>query len=121
MALKFLFVFTVTNTTKVLYKKDIVVVVPKECMDYTNRIVAAAIKKRGIVFTGVRHGLIIKDMVDVGFLVDPKTDYVYEREQGFIDSNGRFLRRDEARDVALAARQIDKTKHKGLLYSEDLW
>ena len=84
------------------------------------KIIAAAIKKKGIVFTGVRHGQIIRQMLDLGFLVDPEADYVTQGEQGFIDSNNVFLDREYAKLVALDAQQIDST-HKGLLYSEDLW
>lgn len=83
------------------------------------RIVAAAICKNGIVFTGVRHGHIIRDMVAVGFLSDIKKDYVSGDEQGFIDNNGIYVSREHARTIAIHSGQI-KPDH-GTLYSEDLW
>ena len=83
------------------------------------RIVIAAIKKNGIVFTGLRHGHIIRDMVGCGFLKDPKEDYVYTEEQGFVDNHGKYWSREDARDVAVEAGQVDSTH--GTLYSEDLW
>lgn len=83
------------------------------------RIVVAAVCKNGVVFTGDRHGHIIKDMVTVGFLKEMNKDYVSSEEQGFVDSNNIYWPRDEAWHVALAAGQI-KSNH-GTLYSEDLW
>ncbi len=83
------------------------------------RIVCAAVKKYGVVFTGVRHGYIIKSMVDVGFLKDVKKDYVQPSEQGFVDNENNYLSREEAREVAIKSGQI-KDSH-GTLYSEDLW
>jgi hypothetical protein len=82
------------------------------------RIVAAAIKRDGVVFTGVRHGHIIRDMVDVGFLTDMNKPVTYA-EQGFIDSRGNYWQRDDAWQVAFEAGQIEK--EHSTLYSEDLW
>lgn len=84
----------------------------------SRKIVAAAIKRDGIVFTGVRHGLIIRDMVSVMFLTDMNKP-VLMSEQGFIDSNGKYWQREDAWDVAYKAGQIKK--NHGTLYSEDLW
>ena len=95
------------------------VVTPVEVPKDTNRIVIAAIKKNGIVFTGLRHGFIIRDMVSTGFLKDPNKDKVLNEEQGFVDSNNIFLTREGARGIAIIAGQI-KPNH-GMLYSEDLW
>lgn len=83
-----------------------------------NRVIAAAIKRDGIIFTGVRHGHIIRDMVAVGFLTD-KNKPVRAEEQGFIDSQGRFIGRFTARQVAFKAGQVDRIE--GELYSEDVW
>lgn len=83
------------------------------------KIVAAAVKKYGVVFTGVRHGHIIRDMVAVGFLTDVKNDYVFAKEQGFVDSHNNYLSREQAWHVAVDAGQIDSGH--GVLYSEDLW
>jgi hypothetical protein len=82
------------------------------------KIIAAAIKRDGIVFTGVRHGHIIKSMVDVGFLTDMNKP-VLGHEQGFIDERGEYWNREESRQIAIYAGQI-KPDH-GTLYSEDLW
>lgn len=83
------------------------------------KIIAAAIKRGRVVFTGVRHGHIIRDMVAVGFITDIKKDYVHSHEQGFIDENGDYWNREESRQIAIHAGQI-KPDH-GTLYSEDLW
>lgn len=83
------------------------------------RIVAAAVRKRGVVFTGVRHGYVIQSMVEVGFLKDMQKDQVVASEQGFIDQYGKYYPMEKARDVAIIAGQI-KPNH-GTLYSEDLW
>lgn len=83
------------------------------------RIVAAAVKKYGVVFTGVRHGYVIQSMVDVGFLSDIKRDYVHQKEQGFVDSHNNYLTRAQAWHVAKDAGQIEEGH--GVLYSEDLW
>lgn len=82
------------------------------------RLVAAAIKRDGVVFTGDRHGHIIKQMVTVGFLTDMTHPVLFD-EQGFIDSQGKYWSRDEAWKIAYEAGQI--TEGHGTLYSEDLW
>jgi len=84
-----------------------------------NRIVAAAIEKNGVVFTGTRHGNIIRDMVITKFITDMDNDYVEQHEQGFIDLNGEFWNREQSRDIAVEAGQVSRD-HK-TLYSEDLW
>lgn len=42
-------------------------------------------------------------------------------EQGFIDSDGRFMSRGRAASMALGAGQIAKLRWPPALYSEDLW
>lgn len=84
-----------------------------------SKIVIAAIKKNGVVFTGTRHGHIIRDMVESGFIKDQKKDYVEQHEQGFVDDKGNYHSRDDARYIAIHAEQV-KPDH-GILYSEDLW
>ena len=81
------------------------------------RIVAAAIMWKAKVMTGVRHGHIIKDIVELGLIKDP--EIVLSSQQGFIDQYGKYYSREKARDVAIAAKQV-KPDH-GTLYSEDLW
>lgn len=47
-----------------------------------------------------------------------------EHVQGFLASDGKFLKREEAYMVAVRAGQIDwnkKTAPKYVLFSEDLW
>ena len=83
-----------------------------------NRITAAAIMRSGAVFTGLRHGLIIKEMVDTGFLTDINKP-VLDREQGFVDSNGIYWDRQNACVIAKSAGQV--LLDHGTLYSEDLW
>lgn len=81
------------------------------------KIVAAAYNYHGMIFTGSRHYRIIQDIAAVfgeGVINDkPKDD-------GFMTDRGRFVKRREARDIALAAGQITE-EHRGVLYSEDLW
>lgn len=82
------------------------------------RIVAAAVERDGVVFTGQRHGHIIRDMVEMGFLTDKKKP-VQAEEQGFVASDGKAYSRRAAREIAIRSGQI-KPDH-GTLYSEDLW
>jgi len=82
------------------------------------KIIIAAIKRDGIVFTGLRHGHIIRDMVECGFLTDMNKP-VLGHEQGFVDENGDYWDREESRQIAIHGGQI-KPDH-GTLYSEDLW
>lgn len=78
------------------------------------KIVDAAIKySDGEVATGKRHYQII-------FLKSIEGRSSIGAEQGFVDSKGNFLTREEAKEVALRAGQIKKS-HKGLLFSEDVW
>lgn len=81
-------------------------------------IVIAAIKRDGIVFTGLRHGHIIRDMVECGFLTDINKP-VLDQEQGFVDDLGNYIPRPQATAIAVEAGQV-KEGH-GTLYSEDLW
>ena len=83
------------------------------------RIVIAAVKCDGIVFTGLRHGHIIRDMVGCGYLTDIKEGPEKTKDQGFVDNHNRYFNREEARVIAIEAGQIDKDH--GTLYSEDLW
>jgi len=83
------------------------------------RVIAAAIKFNGVVFTGDRHGHIIKYMVQIGVLKDMKRDKILDKHQGFIDEKGEFWDRDESRRIAIVAQQV--WHDHGVLYSEDLW
>lgn len=78
------------------------------------KIVDAAIRYNdGEVATDKRHYQII-------FLKSITGQSSIGAEQGFVDSEGNFLTRDEAKEVALKAGQIKKS-HKGTLFSEDVW
>lgn len=83
------------------------------------KIIAAAIRWRGAVFTGVRHGEIIEQIVKLGQITEEERPITGE-PQGFIDEFGIFRTRAIAKLMAISAGQI-KADHKGELYSEDLW
>jgi len=70
------------------------------------------------MYTGVRHGDIIKQIVDLGQIDDGEK--VKEENQGFMDEFGIWRTREIAKLMALSAEQISPS-HKGTLYSEDLW
>lgn len=84
-----------------------------------SRIIAAAIRYKGVTYTGSRHGHIIRSMVEVTTLKDMLKDKVTDNMQGFIDQYGRWYSREDSREIAIKANQI-KPDH-GTLYSEDLW
>lgn len=78
-------------------------------------IVNAAIKyPDGEIVVSKRHYKIIALQAKLG--KNSKDDCI----QGFVDSKGNFLTREEAREIALDNGQLNK-KHEGELYSEDLW
>lgn len=85
-------------------------------------IIAAAIKRGPVVFTGTRHGFIIKQMVEVGFIhVDSPSERVSFEEQGFLTSEGRWVDRREGMQIAIDAEQVEYKEHFPELFSEDLW
>lgn len=63
-----------------------------------------------------RHGDIMRSIGAAGlnYIVGPE-------EQGFLTSTGRFVKRVEAGEIALAAKQIERLNYPPQLYSEDLW
>lgn len=77
------------------------------------KIVSAAILQNGQIFTGIRHSLIIKDIVNT-LNIDRVTG-----EQGFITESGFFVNREEAQILALKFGQIKNNVR--ILCSEDLW
>ncbi|RUP25858.1 MAG: hypothetical protein EKK51_31515 [Mycolicibacterium sp.] len=81
------------------------------------RIVAAAIRWKGVVFTGVRHAHIRRQITDLGHVSDD--EYLDFDCEGFIDSAGTFLSRAQARPIAEAAGQAQPSST--LLVSEDMW
>jgi hypothetical protein len=88
-------------------------------MRFTRRIdmiVASAIKKDGVVYTGRRHNNILCDRSrPFGFL--------RAGEQGFVTDTGEFLDRVAAAVHAFECGQLSERKviEGGRLYSEDLW
>lgn len=85
-------------------------------------IIGVAINKAGTIYSLLRpnrHHNVIKYMVDLG--VSPKGE---DAIQGFIDNNGLFLEREEAKKLALTNNQFRKestTPDSPWLFSEDLW
>lgn len=84
-------------------------------------IVAAAIKRGTLIFTGTRHANIIRDMVDLGVVQELPKDRVLSTEQGFLTSEGRWVDRSEGMRLAVDAGQLDYREHFNDLFSEDLW
>jgi hypothetical protein len=79
------------------------------------KIIAAAILERGRVWTGIRHHLIIRDIVaELGQGAAPILG-----EQGFVTDDGRFVEREEAAKIAFDAGQIGQPKK--YLFSEDVF
>lgn len=81
------------------------------------RIVAAAIRWKGIVFTGVRHAHIRRQITDLGLV--GHGEYLDFDCEGFIDTSGVFLTRVQARPIAERAGQTPPSTD--LLVSEDMW
>lgn len=81
------------------------------------RIMAAAIQWNGIVFTGVRHAHIRRQITELGHV--GHGEYLDFECEGFIDSAGVFLTRLQARPIAEAAGQAPPSSD--LLVSEDMW
>jgi hypothetical protein len=80
------------------------------------KIVAAAVKRDGVIVTGRRHCDCIRDAIR-------KHDWdipVREEEQGFVDEDGDFYRRSAAAQIAMANGQLPKDFNK-VLTSECLW
>lgn len=76
---------------------------------------AAAIRKDGVVYTGMRHHEIINEIINNA--APPGS--LRGGEQGFITYDGEFVNRRDAADIAFIHGQIHRLKKK--LYSEDLW
>jgi hypothetical protein len=64
-------------------------------------IVKAAIKVNGKIYEGYRHGNIMQDFWED----NPKTKIEFE-DQGFLTSEGEFVSRTEAANIAFEAGQI---------------
>ncbi len=74
---------------------------------------------KGIVFSGLRHGNCLYQMVAITGL---KSYQAGEHEEGFLTNKNRFVDRKEAAQIALKAKQIKKLKYfKNELDSGDLF
>ena len=62
------------------------------------KIVKAAVKHKGKVYTGLRHAHIILE----------SGEYISAKEQGFLTSEGKFVNRSKAAKIAFEAGQIRK-------------
>jgi hypothetical protein len=83
------------------------------------RIVAAAIRLKGVVFTGPHHATIISDIVRMGF-----AERVGEgSEQGFVGDDNQFYDRETSLVIAKEAGQIIFPLHSPTteLFSEMMW
>ena len=86
------------------------------------RIVAAACRQDGEIYAlpaPMRHWNVMEHMrahLGEGYR-QPDPDW----DQGFLTSKGRFVRRVEARDIAIVTGQIERATHGSQLFSEDLW
>lgn len=77
-------------------------------------LVAAAIRKNEIVYTGKRHYIILGNAKPFGYLKDG--------EQGFVTDTGEFLNRKQAFLHAIRSKQqFIREITGGVLTSEDLW
>ncbi len=78
-------------------------------------IVAAAIRYKGVTFTGFRHADIIKDLIRLPFNYDKTLS-----EQGFIDHKNNYYCRSEAKRMVIECGQ-EYNPISSTLTSEDLW
>jgi hypothetical protein len=106
------------SVIKVLYHAINPTETPVEA--HVERIAAAAVQWDGVTYSlprPARHGQILHSLEDV--LSADKLPYV---TQGFITSEGRFVNRVQALQIAHQARQIiKKTGGDRDLFSEDVW
>lgn len=87
----------------------------------TERIVAAAVfhEVTASLPPPARHHTILQSMSE---LMGIPAGSLAASTQGFLTSEGRFVNRREAWDIAWRAKQIgEKTTSAPLLYSEDMW
>lgn len=84
------------------------------------RVVCAAIQNdAGYIVCGPRH----YDHIMREQIINGLQDFSARNEQGFVDQFGKFLTREEAYKVAVAAGQIVRRcgGDEGTLYSENLY
>ena len=85
-----------------------------------NRISLAAIKYDGYIYVGLCHAY-IRDFI-VEFLGEEfdRLNFIKTSIQGFVDTYGNFLDREESLIIARSSGQVDKLIGC-CLTSEDLW
>lgn len=79
-------------------------------------IIEAAIMQNGKMYRGLRHHMIIRQIVqETG--IKP-----VDGEQGFVTDKGEFVSREDAAKIAIECGQIKELKYSStLLFSEDLY
>jgi len=77
------------------------------------KIILASVLTKNVIAVGKRHDDILADIFKLA-------DYMPHYTAGFITSEGRFVDRAEAREIAIKAGQVKDTEFPQL-YSEDLW
>lgn len=90
-------------------------------MTDTIRIVAAALKRDGVVFSApppARHHTLLHELDRI---FGDKHAPFRPDEQGFVGTDGRFYGREEAARIAVLAEQVQEPRYGRELYSEDLW
>jgi len=86
------------------------------------KIICAAVKINDEIFKGHRHCHALEAMRDkLSYTMNRQQMNVLNEEQGFITSENRFVDRVEAMLIAIEAGQVNISKSKELLYSEDLY
>ena len=86
----------------------------------TERIVAAAIQYEGVTFSLPRPARHAQVMHSLDLLMT--VEQMASACQGFLTSDGRFVNRVQARQIAFVAGQKPKTTGNSThLFSEDLW
>ena len=75
---------------------------------------AAVKSKCGMILLGKSHACCFRQGSGIGLKMSSRAC-----DQGFVTSEGRFVERPEAADIALAAGQISKPVK--ILFSEDFW
>lgn len=81
----------------------------------------------GLVFSGWRHGDCFTTLNAWAEKLSPEErDQIGEeqlrgRDQGFLTSTGRYVNREEAYEIALAAGQLSRERASRSLTSEDLY
>lgn len=82
------------------------------------RIVAVGIMHHGIICSlppPARHGAVLRLLATIS------DEVIGPNEQGFVTSSGRWVDRETAGEIAIAAGQVTELQSPPWLFSEDLW